>query len=132
MDEREEGWWLLAWVAAIVAIMFAMAIPARAEPLVVEHYDVVLIEYGDWRGDWQDRNIYFLRQGRVIAERRMVDAMQWSQADGQFLLLWNDCGLCHRRIAFDVLVIREATEKEDEPILEWFNQFRAMTDLKAP
>jgi hypothetical protein len=131
---------LLALTAATLAA--ATAQPAVADedeplPVVEETYEAVwMVHERSESRSWEVSRLYFIRQGRVIADRIVCDDMLWSAAEGKFILCWNDYGNCQR-------VVRTSTLKEMSVDLDdldarstdsapWWGMGRRMTDLEAP
>lgn len=106
-------------------------------PLVHEAYDAVVVvhERSESRA-WEVSRVYFLRQGRVIADRILCEDMLWSAADGRFLLVWNDYGNCQRvittRAVTEVQLELDDADGKSNDSAPWWGMARRMTDLRAP
>lgn len=126
-----------------LTLVLALCGPAvRAEddeplPLVVERYDAVSIvhERAESRS-WEASRVYFWRGGRVIADRIVCDDMVLSIDRGEFVLVWNDYGNCHRvvragqvRERFLDLDDLDAHSADSAP---WWGMGRRATDLQQP
>lgn len=129
-------------MARALLLAALLCLPANADedeplPLVHEAYDAVVVvhERSESRA-WEVSRVYFLRQGRVIADRILCEDMLWSSADGRFLLVWNDYGNCQRVISTRAvtelqLELDEADGKSNDSA-PWWGMGRRMTDLRAP
>ena len=128
-------------LAYLLALLF-IASPLLADvnlakelpPLEVieESYDEVIVV--DTRKSYS--KVYFLRDGKLHAERIFDDTMNWSAEDGEFILDWNDYGSCHRVIRFKAYThLQIPLTEHDEGnhhFLPWWAMGRNMTDLKQP
>ncbi len=129
---------LLGWGLVGVLVCGGFSSSATAEdslPLVEEHYDEVWLVHEDTSSrDWHLSRAYFIRQGRVVADRALHDEMHWTTtSSGQFQLSWEDYGQCQRMITFDSLVDlpHVASSVGQHGHQAWWCMNRRMTDLKA-
>lgn len=125
----------LLFLALFLALLAVSQVKAgEGLQTVAEHYDCIRIEHEiDDGRDWQMRRAYFIRGGKVIAERGVHDEMLWTSQGGRFLLVWKEYGTCWREITFDHLVEIEV-HTTDRPTDQnpWWGQLRNMRDLRAP
>jgi hypothetical protein len=107
-------------------------------PLVSERYDELWVvhELATEQRNWEVHRVYFIRKGRVIADRILTEDMLWSSQEGDFVLFWNDYGSCHRLIR--TKHVREMTVEQPGAYdsrgeaAPWWGMNRRMTDLEAP
>jgi len=108
-------------------------------PLVKESYDELMIvhELATDQRNWEVHRVYFVRKGRVIADRILTEDMNWStNSNGEFQLFWNDYGSCHRLVT--TKLVSEQTVEHDSDYdtrgeaVPWWGMGRRMTDLEAP
>lgn len=126
----------------VLALLLAGASPAPAEedeplPLVCEAYDVVYVvhERSESRA-WEVSRVFFLRRGRVIADRILCEDMLWSARGGAMQLEWNDYGNCYRVVEFGALtevhVELDDAEGRGRDAGPWWGMARRMTDMAQP
>lgn len=106
-------------------------------PIVEETYDaVVVVQECLEDRDWIRTRAYFVRGGKVIAERSVDEQMNWTtDGKGNFLLVWDDYGVCRRVITFSTLaniIQTDESSVSSQDTNPWWWQGRRMTDLKAP
>lgn len=126
-------------IAIVVAAAALSCAPARAgESLVISDYDAIVIthQYADGEaGSTEVHRIHFVRNGRVIADRAIVEGMLLGRRPGRFSLTWNDYGCCNRVVYAPQLlelVIAEAPDSDSAEAGPWWGMARRMTDLEAP
>lgn len=145
--------WLQGWSSskvtrqAVLATLLALAAsfsgwPVAADedealPLVEETYEAVwMVHERSESRSWEVSRLYFIRQGRVIADRIVCDDMLWSTEAGQFVLCWNDYGNCQRvvrtRTLKEVSVDLDDLDARSSDSAPWWGMGRRMTDLEAP
>lgn len=126
---------LTGFVGFLILTAGTLSAADTALPLVEEHYDEVWVVQECLQDrDWIRTRAYFVRGKKVIAERSVDEQMQWSGADGKFLLVWDDYGVCRRWVTFDTLVQYSTDESSvsSQDTNPWWWMGRRMTDLKAP
>lgn len=121
------------------ALLLALAAPSWADerglPLVVEHYDdlIILVEYEpDQSPAYENcttRRVVFARGNRLVASRYLSEDMLWHFCHEPYLE-WSDHD-CHRIVRYERLgvVIRPRGQEES---MTWFDWRVPMTDLQAP
>lgn len=107
-------------------------------PLVTERYDELWVvhELATDQRNWEVHRVYFIRKGRVIADRILTEDMLWSNQEGDFVLFWNDYGSCHRLVRTknvrEMTVEHESDYDSRGEAVPWWGMGRRMTDLEAP
>lgn len=129
-------------LVTLLALTANFSGPVAAEedeplPLVEETYEAVwLVHERSESRSWEVSRLYFIRQGRVIADRIVCDDMLWSTEAGQFVLCWNDYGNCQRvvrtRTLKEVSVDLDDLDARSSDSAPWWGMGRRMTDLEAP
>lgn len=97
------------------------------KPTVVEAYDTVAIVHAE---QYDSQRVFFIRAGKVIADRFLADDMHVTAQGPEFVLEWED-RTCHRRIHFRAVILTHISHHADDSG-EWWAQQRRMTDLKEP
>lgn len=128
------------FLAAVLALCLGPSLSAAEtpSPLVVERYDALMVvhELASEQRNWEVHRVYFLRKGRVIADRILTEDMLWSMDGADFVLFWNDYGSCHRLVRCGR--VRELSIEQDGDydsrgeVAPWWGMGRRMTDLEAP
>lgn len=124
-------------LAATFSGRAAVADEEESLPLVQETYEAVwMVHERSESRSWEVSRLYFIRQGRVIADRIVCDDMLWSTEAGQFVLCWNDYGNCQRvvrtRTLKEVSVDLDDLDARSSDTAPWWGMGRRMTDLEAP
>lgn len=125
--------------AAVLALALLTQIPilssdyeSDAPPLVEETYDSLWIIH-EINERYEITRVYFIRDGKALAERLVTDEMS-VQIDGiNFRLEWVDYWQATRVVSAPCIheryVETEAAENDTGP---WWAMGRRMTDLAAP
>lgn len=113
------------------ALLFLAFVELETLPVVEEKYDAVVICRNE--ETWSLGRAYFIRDGRVIAERVVDDEWTFDANGERPAMLWDDYGTRRRRVECDVLIWGSvAPVKQEDPAAPWFAQGRRMADLLAP
>lgn len=124
-----------------LVLALALSAPSAAgelSPLVAERYDALLVvhELASEQRNWEVHRVYFIRGGRIIADRILTEDMLWSTDGRDIVLFWNDYGSCHRLIRTNVVCeisVQPAGEYDSRgEAMPWWGMGRRMTDLEAP
>lgn len=97
--------------------------------LVEEEVDEIII-VDEIDSDY-DR-VVFVKNGKFLCDRMLLDEMLWSLNKEGFVLEWDDYGQYRRRVTAKKCqewVVEEYPFRQDGP---WFAQWRVMSDLKCP
>lgn len=113
----------------MIPLLLIACLGAEPLPLVQEHYDALVVLHESNPQGWNATNVYFVRDGKVIADRSVDERMLWTVHEGQPALVWEDWQ-CSRIVTCDAVVWGAGKRKADEG--EWWAMGRAMTELRAP
>lgn len=125
----------------LLATLAALTLRAAAEapsPLVVERYDAMIVvhELASEQRNWEIHRVYFIRDGKIIADRILTEDMLPSTDGPDFVLFWNDYGSCHRLVRSRVHIeftVEQSTDFDSRgEAVPWWGMFRRMTDLAPP
>lgn len=120
---------LVAWFLALSLLCSALA-AENSLPVVSEHYTAIAVVTSAEDGY---SKVFFVRNGRVVADRLLVDRMVWSCQDGRFAVAWDDYArtCAHRIITADTMT-RVTVDGWEASTNEWWNMANLGTDLKQP
>lgn len=126
--------------AALLVLAIALPLQAFAagvQPLVIERYDAIaFVQEATDQRNWEVHRVYFIRAGRVIADRIVVEDMLLGVRPGCFSLSWSDYGSCQRVIyapsLFTMRIEHAADYDSRGEGSPWWGMGRRMTDLEAP
>ena len=104
-------------------------LPEKPPPVVIEHYDEIMLATPE--NPHYSIQVWFIRDGRVIAARHLSDEMLFVGSGDGFSLSFHDYWRCDRYITCGKLSI-QPTVLMDEGSMEWWAGARVMTDLKEP
>lgn len=119
--------------AASILALLLLASAARGEdpPLVAEHVDAIAILTVE---DNQYSRVLFFKNDALLANRLLLDDMEWYIEDGQFQLVWQDYSIAERVVTADTFEVYhlEYDPTQCQRAGPWWCMFRNMRDLKQP
>jgi hypothetical protein len=129
----------LANVCILSFFLLANTLVAGDSPnpprVVTEHFDQLwVVHEREADGEHKMTRIYFLRDGEIQAERASHDEMHLSATgNGQFVLCWDDYGVCQRVVTADSLVEFPGVLTDDamkQP--GWWARGKRLPNLQQP